>query len=49
MKTIFEDDEDVAVMEPPCITKKGKTVYVNDILGVVGIKGIRSVRSEIQD
>jgi hypothetical protein len=35
---MFEEDEDVAVMEPMVGIKKGKTVY---------IKGIRSVHSKM--
>jgi hypothetical protein len=38
MNRMFEEDEDVAVMEPMVGTKKRKTVYV---------KGIRSVHSEM--
>jgi hypothetical protein len=51
MKRMFqeEDENEVSVMEPPCIPKQGKTVYLDDILGGVAGKGIRSVRSEIPD
>jgi hypothetical protein len=39
MNRMFEEDEDVAVMEPMVGTKKRKTVYVDDILDKVGRKG----------
>jgi hypothetical protein len=29
---MFEEESDVAVLDPPCIPKKSKTVYINDLL-----------------
>jgi hypothetical protein len=45
MKRMFQEEEenDVAVMEPPCITKQGKTVYLDDILGVVELTKVPQV------